>query len=134
HFVSGWNDSGVGAGEYAGDFHVRQLYLSAEVRPGVVVQAGGLSPLRGENTELTSYDNDAFIAGERVVWRRAGLVDQLAATAGFIGDYRTPNVFDRFRRMDDWNYGQVLVGLRVTPQVAASADYTYEDGRDLLRE
>ena len=99
------------------------------------IQAGGLYLVRGENTEITTYDNDAYIVGERVTLRRAeGVFSQLAATIGHIGDLRTPNVFERLDAMGDINYGQVLVGARVGPRMSVSVDYTYEDGRDILRQ
>ena len=58
----------------------------------------------------------------------------MVATVGHIGDYGTPNVFRRLDAMADLNYGQVLLGARVGPRVNVSADYTYEDGRDIIRE
>jgi hypothetical protein len=134
-FVSGWNNTGAGLGEFAGDFNIKQLFLAAEPVPGLEFQAGGLYFVRGENTEITSYDNDAFVVGERVTVRRPrGVLSQLVATIGHIGDYRTPGVFARLDTMVDFNYGQLLIGARVGPRVNLSADYTYEDGRDILRE
>jgi hypothetical protein len=134
-FVSSWNNTGGGVGTFAGDFNVRQLFVSAAPVRGLEFQAGGLSMMRGENTEITTYDNDAYIVGERaVVTRLQGWFAQFAATIGHIGDYRTPNVFERFDAMDDINYGQVLLAARATDRINFSADYTYEDSRDLLRE
>ena len=135
HFVSGWNNSGGGLGAFAGDFAVRQLFMAAEPWPGIEFQGGGLYMTRGENTEITAYDNDAFIVGERVTVRRAqGTFSQLVATIGHIGDYRTPSVFRRLDALGDINYGQLLVGARLGRLTAVSADYTYEDGRDIFRQ
>lgn len=134
-FISGWNNTGVGLGDFSGSFNVKQLFVSA--RPGrrLDIQAGSLYLLRGENTEITSYDNDAFIEGERVSWQpRTGAVTRVAFTTGYIGDMAEPSAFDRLHRMDDWNYGQALVAWRMGERLSASADYTYEDGRDILRE
>ena len=134
-FVSSWNNTGGGVGTFAHDFNIRQLFVAAEPVPGLEFQVGGLTLVRGENSEVTSYDNDAYIVGERVTVRRAeGTLSQVVATVGHIGDYRTPNVFRRLDAMDDVNYGQVLLGARVGPSASVSADYTYEDGRDILRE
>lgn len=134
-FVSGWNNTGAGLGSFTGDFNIKQLFVAAEPLRGLELQAGGLYPARGENTEITTYDNDAYIVGERVTLRRAqGVLSQLAATIGYIGDLRTPNVFERLDGMGDINYGQVLVGMRVGPRVNVSADYTFEDGRDIIRQ
>jgi hypothetical protein len=134
-FVSGWNNTGGGLGTFGGDFNVKQLFVAAAPFGGLEFQVGGLYLLRGENTEITTYDNDAYVVGERVTWRRTrGALAQVAATLGHIGDYRTPNVFKRLDSMSDINYGQLLVGTRLGPRVNVSADYTYEDGRDIVRE
>lgn len=134
-FVSGWNNTGGGIGTFAGDFNIKQLYLAAEPVAGLQVEVGGLHMVRGENTEITSYDNDAYIVGERVTFRRpAGAFSQVSATLGHIGDYRTPSVFKRLDTIGDLNYGQVLLGVRLGALTSVSADYTHEDGRDIIRE
>ena len=134
-FVSGWNNSGGGIGDFAGDFNLKQLFLSAEPVSGLEMQVGGLHFVRGENTEITTYDNDAYLVGERITVQQAeGAFSQLVATVGHIGDYRTPNVFERLDEMGEINYGHLLVGVRLGARTSVSADYTYEDGRDILRQ
>lgn len=134
-FIVGWNHTGTGFHPYTGDVNFKQLFLSAEPVRGVEGQFGGLYPLRGENTEITSYDADGFLVGERVAFRpRGGRVSEIAVTTGYLGDIREPSVFNRFKRLDEWNYGQLLVATRVHPRVNVSADYTYEDTRDILRQ
>ena len=109
--------------------------MQAEPIKGLEFQAGGLHMNRGEMAEHITYDNDAFIEGERVTVRPAkGWLKQVAVTTGYFGDYREPNVFKRFDRMDEWNYGQALVGVGLGKNATASVDYTYEDGRDIWRE
>lgn len=134
-FPSSWNNTGGGMGTFAGAFNVKQLFAQAEPITGLEFQAGGLHMARGEMAEHITYDNDAFIEGERVTVRPAkGWLKQVAVTTGYFGDYREPNVFKRFDRMDDWNYGQALVGVGLGKYATASVDYTYEDGRDIWRE
>ncbi len=134
-FPSSWNNTGGGLGTLSGVFNVKQLFAQAEPIKGLEFQAGGLHMNRGEMAEHVTYDNDAFIEGERVTIRPAkGWLKQVAVTTGFFGDYREPNVFKRFDRMNDWNYGQALVGVGLGAHATASVDYTYEDGRDILRE
>lgn len=134
-FVSGWNNTGGGIGEFSGAFTVKQIFAAIQPGRGFELQAGSLYMLRGENTEITSYDTDAYIVGERVSWRAArGALAQVAVTAAYLGDLREPNAFRRLHRMAEWNYAQVLIGLRVGARTQFSADYTYEDGRDILRE
>ncbi len=134
-FPSSWNNTGGGMGRFQGVFNVKQLFLQAEPIKGLEFQAGGLHMHRGEMAEHITYDGDAFIEGERVTIRRSqGWLRQVAITTGYFGDYREPNVFKRFDRMDDWNYGQALVGFALGSRATGSVDYTYEDGRDILRE
>ena len=134
-FPSSWNNTGGGLGTFSGAFNLKQLFAQAEPKKGLEFQAGGLYMNRGEMAEHIAYDNDAFIEGERVTVRPAkGWLKQVAVTTGYLGDFREPNVFKRFDRMDDWNYGQALVDVGLGPHIAASVDYTYENGRDIWRE
>ena len=134
-FTASWNNTGGGIGRFAHPFNVKQLFVQAETVKGLELQAGGLHMNRGENAENLSYDNDAFIVGERATVRPAkGPVTQVSLTAAYFGDLRQPNVFKRLHRLNEWNYGQALVGIRLSPRVNASAEYTYEDRRDILRQ
>lgn len=134
-FTSGWDNTGIGTGSPSGAFSVKQLFLAVEPVAGLSAEVGSLYVNRGETSEILSYDNDAYLMGERVQWRPSrGPVTAVAATSGYIGDLEMPNVFHRFRHLDEWNYGQLLVEGRLTPSVEISADYTYEDARDWLRE
>lgn len=134
-FISGWNNTGAGLGNYAGAFAIKQLFLAAAPGAGLNLSAGGLYLLRGDSTEITTYDNDGYIVGERVDWRHGeGPVSEVALTTGYLGDTRDPNLFHRWRRIHEWNYEQFLIGWRLGRQVTASTDYTHEGERDTLRE
>lgn len=134
-FVSSWNDTGVGLGDYVGKVFVKQLFLAATPVKGLELQVGGLFLNRGDVSENTSYDMDGYVVGERVIVRPSkGRVTQLSFTAGHIADFAAPNVFKRLDDMVDFNYGQVLVGFTLSPRMSASVDYTHEDGRDILRQ
>jgi hypothetical protein len=135
NFAFSWNNTGGGIGTFSGKFNVKQLFLQAEPVKGLEFQAGGLHMYRGQLAELVTYDNDAFIEGERVTVRRpAGWLKEVALTTGYFGDYTEPNLFNRFDRMGEWNYWQALVGFGLGARATASVDYTDEDGRDILRE
>lgn len=136
HFISGWINTGAGLGPAQNDqLFLKQLFAAVRPRSDLEFQIGGLGIARGEGTEIAGYDNDGYLTGERVSYTRArGPLASISVTSGHLGDLRTPNVFRRFDRLDDWNYGQLLVGLRLHPRVSLSADYTYEDGRDILRQ
>jgi hypothetical protein len=136
-FPSSWNNTGGGWGDYQGPFNIKQLFFTAEPVDGLQVAIGGLHLNRGEMAENITYDNDAFIVGERVTYRPANSrLTQVSVTAGFFGasDYAEVNVFKRFDRMNEFNYGQALVAFALHPRVAASVEYTYEDGRDIFRQ
>ena len=136
-FPSSWNNTGAALGDYQGPFNVKQLFLVAEPVTGLQFEVGGLHLNRGELGEHITYDNDAYIVGERVTYRPAKRrITQVSGTVGYFGgsDYNEVNVFKRFERMDEFNYGQALVAFALHPRVTASVDYTYEDGRDIYRE
>lgn len=136
-FPSSWNNTGAALGDYQGPFNVKQLFFSAEPVTGLQVEVGGLHLNRGELAEHITYDNDAYIVGERVTYRPVKKrISQVSVTAGYFGgnDYNEVNVFKRLERMDQFNYGQALVAFSVHPRVTASVEYTYEDGRDIYRE
>jgi hypothetical protein len=135
-FTSSWNNTGLGIGDYAGDLSIKQLYAAAQPVKGLELSAGGLYVNRGESTEITSYDNDGFLVGERVVVKRPRTVyvDELSVTGGYLGDTTTPSVFRRFKRMDEHNYTQVLIGKRFHKRLAASADFTRAGDADVWRQ
>src|SRR5205085_629189 len=109
------------------DFNLRQLYFDARPVDGIQIQVGGLGIERGENTEITTYDNDGYIVGERLHIARPKRLyfDDIVATRAFIGDTNQPNVFRRLHRLDEANYYQLLVRKTVNKAFGFSADYTY---------
>lgn len=135
-FNGSWDPLGPGTGEGSWSPNVRQLYLSATPAHGAAFELGGLGLLRGEGTEITTWDNDGFMTGERATLRRPRelFLDEISVTAGFLGDVTTPNVFRRFDRLDDHNYTQVLAAKRIAPGLGASADWTSFDGVSTIRE
>jgi len=138
-FPSSWNNTGGGFGDYQGFLNVKQLFVAAEPVRGLQFEVGGLHFNRGEMAEHLTYDSDGYLVGERVTYRPTKRrVSQVSFTAGFFGgadgDYTEVNVFKRFERMDEFNYGQALVAFTLHPRVSASVDYTYEDGRDIFRQ
>ena len=134
-FTGSWDNTGVGTGEPDWSPRVRLLFLSAAPLEGVELQAGGFAPIRGESTEITTYDNDAYMMGERVTLRRPYRLffDEVSVTTGFMGDLEEPNVFERFDRLADHNYTHVLVAKRAGDRAAVSADWTSLDGVSTIR-
>jgi WD40 repeat protein/uncharacterized caspase-like protein len=136
NFTAGFNDTGIGTGDAVTNLYLKQLYLSAKPVNGVEVQFGGLYFQRGESTEITTYDNDGYLTGERVVIQRPQkfFFDEISVTFGFVGDLFTPNINKRWHRLKKSNYHQFLLGKKIGERAAVSGDYTFESGRDTLRQ
>jgi hypothetical protein len=135
-FVVGWNDAGLGTGRFTSNVYLKQLYLSAKPVTGVEVQYGGLYFNRGESTEITSYDNDGYLTGQRVSLKRPKelFFDEISATYGYLGDLTKANINKRWHRLSQGNYHQLLVGKKVRERVSLSLDYTSQWGASTLRE
>jgi hypothetical protein len=136
NFVAGFNDTGVGTGDLTTNLYLKQLYFSAKPIDGVEVQYGGLYFNRGESTEITTYDNDGFLIGERVVVQRPRnfFFDEISATYAFLGDLTMPNINKRWHGLKESNYHQFLVSKRIAERAVVSTDYTFQSGIDTLRQ
>ena len=81
-FTAGWNLRGLGDASSNRVF-VKQLFVTAKPRNGVEFQYGGLPIVRGESSEITSYDNDGYLMGQRLT------LGDVTLTAGYLGDLRS---------------------------------------------
>jgi hypothetical protein len=134
-FAGGWNTTGIGTGTVSYDLALKEVYLSTRPSPRFDLQVGGLYLLRGQSTEGTSYDNDGFIVGERVVMRSAfgRVFDEVALTRAYLGDFADANVFHRLHRLHDRaHYHQVLAQKRAG-SATVSADYTADASSHIVR-
>ena len=109
-----------------GYFYPREFYFSATPIDAVTVELGGLGFERGENTEITSFDDDGFISGERVRVQdpKHLFFDEIVATRAHLGSPLTPDFFGRTSDMGKSGYDQYLVHKKVNGHVAASVDFT----------
>ena len=134
-FTGGWNNTGIGTGDRVMTLSVKQLY--AELRPwkGIDAQVGSLYAVRGQATEITTYDNDAYLTGERVTIHPPSrfFIDAFTFTNAFVGDMSTPNVFHRLDRLADSNYLQVLAEKTFPHQLAVSAEWSRPPEGQTLR-
>jgi hypothetical protein len=135
-FNGGWNNTGWGTGDGQTNLSVKQLYFSAAPVEGLELQYGGLYLNRGESTEITTYDEDGYIMGERVTIKRPHKLffDEISVTYAFLGDINTPNINKRYFRLKQSNYHQFLLEKKIGKRAAVSADYTFESGRETMRE
>lgn len=135
-FVRGWNNTAYGTPNgYASNLFVKQLFASAAPVKGLEIQTGGLFIAKGESTEITSYDNDGYIVGERVSIKRPRTlhVDELSVTLAYLGDSTTSSLWPRLPRLGETNYYQVLATKRFSNRLSASADVTTVAGATSLR-
>jgi hypothetical protein len=133
-FQAGWNLRGLRDGQSSNRMFLKQLFVTGKPLSGVEFQYGGLPIVRGESSEITSYDNDGYLMGQRLTLAPKRVVDELTLTAGYLGDFRSPSVTSRWHRLADINYRQALVKKRLTDRLTATADFTDEDGERTLRQ
>jgi hypothetical protein len=135
-FIGTFDNIGLGIND--GDYHshyVKQLFAAASPIDGLEFQYGGIYVARGENTEITTYDDDGYLTGERVTLRRPREigVDEISVTRAHLGPSNVPNLFRRWNGLNHPNYTQVLVGKRLTKAVAVSFDYSTVSAAETLR-
>ena len=135
-FTSGWNNTGLGTGARQTNLYVKQLFFDAKPTKKFEFQVGGIEFNRGEATEAITYDNDAYLTGERVIFRAPKQLyfDEISLTNAYLGDLSHPSVFQRFHHLAKSDYHQFLVRKQATKQVGFSVDYTFESGKDRLHE
>jgi hypothetical protein len=117
-------------------FYIRDLYLSATPVKGLTFEFGAIPIERGVSSEITTYDEDGYISGERVRLRAPEHLyfDQIAFTTAYLGDVFMPNFFDRYDRLSQWNYRQALLEKNFGSRFKASADFTWLQGTRTMRE
>lgn len=117
-------------------FYVRRLALDLEPVKGIEMQYGGLDINRGAASEITTYDNDGYISGERLLIKRPQnlFFDEASVTYAYFGDLYTPNFFERGYRLGQSNYHQFLLRKHAGKRVDTSFDYTWQIKSNTLRE
>jgi hypothetical protein len=119
-----------------GYFYLRQLYASATPINAVTFEFGSLPIDRGQNSEITSFDDDGWITGERVRVQdpKHLYFDRMDATFAYLGSFLTPNFLARGTDLTKSNYQQYLVEKKIGKHVVASTDFTELSGTHTLRE
>ncbi len=138
-FTSGWDNTGWGRRDAQGNVSLKVLYVAARPVLGVEAQIGGLSITRGESTELTTYDEDGYIMGERISVRRPRelFFDEVSVTSAYFVGGTGPehmSVTTRLPHISRQNYQQYLLAKRAGRRAAVSADYSAETGRRTWRQ
>jgi hypothetical protein len=130
-FTGSWNSTGWGSGTAAHDYQIRQMYFSAAPVKGFEASFGSIAPWRGESTEITTWDNDGYLAGERLSVKRPKNLyfDEVGFTTAYFGDLTKPDFFQRSNRLlDARNFYQYFASKKVNKYLSASGDYTSQAG------
>ena len=117
-------------------FYVRRLYFDMEPVNGIEFQYGSLDINRGAASEITTYDNDGYIAGGRLLIKRPKqlFLDEISVTYAYFGDLYTPNFFARGDRLLHSNYHQFLIRKEIAKRLNISFDYTFQDKANTFRQ
>ncbi len=136
-FTSSWNNTGIGLGDPQKTIAVRALYLAAQPFVGFEGQYGGLYIIKGESTEVTTYDDDGYVTGGRLTVRRPReiFLDELSITAGhFTSDPLDVGIRRRLKYLDETpNYRHVLVAKKLGARAGVSTDVTSTAGTRVWR-
>ena len=133
-FTSGWDNTGIGTGHLTGTQGLRHLFVSAAAR-GLEVQVGGIYINHGESTEITSYDDDGYLMGERLTLRRPAhaYFDEVSVTRAALSPLSSPGVIRHLSLLGHQHYWQAQVVKRYGSAISASADFTDAAGAETLR-
>jgi hypothetical protein len=131
-FTSGWNNTGMGLGGWQAPLGMRILYVGAQPIAGIEAQFGSLFIIKGESTEITTYDDDGYVIGERLSMRRPRelFFDELSATIGyFTADPAEYGVSKRVKYLNERpNYGHFLMDKKIGARAGVSLDFTSVGG------
>jgi hypothetical protein len=117
-------------------FYVRQLYLDVQPIKGIEFQGGGLDINRGAASEITTYDYDGYITGERLLIMRPKqlFLDEISVTYAYLGDVFTPNLFARLDTFEHSDYHQFMLRKHFGKRLDTSFDYTWQNAANMLHE
>jgi hypothetical protein len=135
-FTGSWNNVGWGTGgPRTTGIYLKHLFLTAAPVTGLDLSYGSIGFVRGEASEITSYDNDGYMLGGRVTVRRpkALFLDDISYSQGFFGDPAEPAFSDRYSNFGVVNFHQVVGIKRFGRLFAFSGDYTNQDGAGTVR-
>jgi hypothetical protein len=137
-FTSGWDNTGWGIADAQKNLAFKSIYFSAVPWTGVEAQYGGLYIIKGESTELTTYDEDGYVIGQRVSVKRPRqfFFDEMSATVGYItGDVREIAISKRTKYLNDTpNYRHFLVDKKIGTRAGVSTDFTHAAGANTWRQ
>ena len=119
-FVEGVNSQGW-------EFYVRDLYVSATPVKRVTLEFGSFGIEKGLSTEITSFDDDGYLTGERVRLTDPAhfFFDQITLTSAYFGYFDQPNLFVRGPGFSKSNYRQIAGRKQLSKRVGVSGEYNW---------
>jgi hypothetical protein len=137
-FTSGWDNTGWGRAGAQKNLAFKAIYASAVPLTGIEAQYGGLYILKGESSELTTYDEDGYVIGQRVSVKRSKqlFLDELSVTIGYLAaDPREIPISKRTKYLNDApNYRHFLADKKFGKRAGVSIDFTSADGARTWRQ
>ena len=117
-------------------FWPRELYLTATPVSALTFEFGSLGIERGHSSEITTFDDDGYVAGERVRLHdpKHFYFDQVGFTSAYFGDFSTPDFFERGDGLKKSNYRQLFAKKQVDQRIGISAEYNWLAGTHTLRQ
>lgn len=116
--------------------YFREFYVSARPIKVLSVEFGSFGIERGSATEATTFDDDGYLDGERVVLHDPAhlFFDNIGFTSAFFGNVDTPSMFDRGDAFTQSNYRQLFANKQLNDRIDFSAEYNWLNKTDTLRE
>lgn len=132
-YASGWNTSGIG-GKLSPAIYLKHLYLAVSLGRHLEVEYGSFYPIPGKSTALLGYDNDGYLAGQRVrMTKRTWLFDEITGTYAHYGTTAPQQFTGRLATLFQANLGQVFATKQFTPGWTVAGDYTVGAGTHTFR-
>ena len=113
-------------------FYMRELYFSATPVKAMTVEFGSFGIERGLSTEITTFDEDGYLSGERISFNDSKhlFFDEIGFTSAYFGDIGTPNLFDRGSSLKKSNYRQAFAKKQLNKRIGFSGEYTWQAGEN----
>jgi len=113
-FGGGWNRFTRSGSGKEPDVFLKQLYFNARPVTGLEIQYGGLEIAHGETTEVTGYDFDGYLMGQRARLERWGALDEVSITDARAKKFQVQQFIDRryLDEMDKTGFFESLWGAK----------------------
>lgn len=132
-YASGWNPSGIG-GQFSPAIYLKHLYLAVSLSPHLEVEYGSLYPIPGKSTATIGYDNDGYLAGQRVrLTYPTWFFDEITGTYAHFGSTDRQQFTDRLATLFQPNLVQVFLTKQISPRWNVAGDYTAGAGTHTIR-